>query len=80
MEGDTASSKIYWSQDGGVSWSVSDTMAVMPETFKPRGFTSIYVDQNKFMYLFGGKETNKSNVLDQIWRGRINYLGFKDDE
>lgn len=80
MEGDTASSRIYWSQDGGVSWSVSDTMAVMPGTFKPRGFTSIYVDQNKFMYLFGGKETNKSNVLDQIWRGRINYLGFKDDE
>lgn len=80
MEGDTASSKIYWSQDGGVSWSVSDTMAVMPGTFKARGFTSIYVDQNKFMYLFGGKEKNNSNVLDQIWRGRINYLGFKDDE
>ena len=32
------------------------------------------------MYLFGGKEKNNSNVLDQIWRGRINYLGFKDDE
>ena len=28
------------------------------------------------MYLFGGKETNSSNVLNQIWRGRINRLGF----
>ena len=27
-------------------------------------------------YLFGGKETNSSNVLNQIWRGRINRLGF----
>jgi len=29
------------------------------------------------MYLFGGKETSRSNVLNQIWRGRINRLGCK---
>lgn len=75
---DKASSAIYLSKDGGVNWSLSDTLVVMPAGFKPRGFTSVYVDQHNFMYLFGGKETTNSNVLDQIWRGRINRLGFKD--
>lgn len=75
-EAGKASSDIYLSADGGVTWQVSDTLVVMPKEFKPRGFSSIHVDENKFMYLFGGKETNNSNVLDQIWRGRINRLGF----
>ena len=73
-----ASSAIYLSKDGGVSWNVSDTLVMMPPEFKARGFASIYVDKDKYMYLFGGKETTNSNVLDQIWRGRINRLGFKD--
>lgn len=72
-----ASSAVYLSKDGGVNWTVSDTLVVMPADFKPRGFASICVDQHNFMYLFGGKETTNSNVSDQIWRGRINRLGFK---
>ena len=75
-EEDKASSAIYFSRDEGVNWNVSDTLVVMPQEFKARGFSSIHVDKDNFMYLFGGKETNSSNVLDQIWRGRINRLGF----
>lgn len=75
-EADKASSEIYFSRDEGVNWSVSDTLVVMPQDFKARGYSSIHVDKDNFMYLFGGKETNSSNVLDQIWRGRINRLGF----
>lgn len=77
-ESGKATSDIYLSRDGGVTWSLSDTLVVMPKTFTPRGFSSIHVDKSNFMYLFGGKETTNSNVLDQIWRGRINRLGFKD--
>ena len=77
-ESDKASADIYFSRDGGISWSVSDTLTVMPEEFKARGFSSIYVDDEQFMYLFGGKENTQSNMLNQIWRGRINRLGFKD--
>ncbi|RHJ86525.1 DUF6242 domain-containing protein [Parabacteroides sp. AM08-6] len=73
-----ASSEIYMSQDYGVTWNLSDTLTVMPPEFKARGYASIYVDKDNYMYLFGGKETTSSNVLDQIWRGRINRLGFKD--
>ncbi|MBP3517745.1 MAG: exo-alpha-sialidase [Parabacteroides sp.] len=72
-----ASSTIYLSRDGGINWSVSDTLVVMPQEFKARGFSSIHVDKDHYMYLFGGKETSRSNVLNQIWRGRINRLGFK---
>ena len=75
-EAGKASSDIYLSRDGGVNWSLSDSLVVMPQEFKARGFSSIYVDQDNYMYLFGGKETNSSNVLNQIWRGRINRLGF----
>lgn len=71
-----ASSDIYLSRDGGITWNRSDSLVMMPQEFKARGFSSIYVDGDDYMYLFGGKETGSSNVLDQIWRGRINRLAF----
>ncbi len=71
-----ASSDVYLSRDGGITWNVSDSLVMMPQDFKARGFSSIHVDKDNYMYLFGGKETNSSNVLNQIWRGRINRLGF----
>ena len=71
-----ASSAIYLSIDGGISWAESDTLVVMPPNFTARGFASVYVDDQDYMYLFGGKEKTGSNVLNQIWRGQINRLGF----
>lgn len=71
-----ASKSIYLSKDGGLTWNASDSLVVMPTDFVARGFASISVDKNNFMYLFGGKEQSNKNVMDQIWRGRINRLGF----
>lgn len=72
-----ASSKIYLSRDGGINWSPTDSLIQMPQTtFKARGFASIHVDADNYIYLFGGKENSDSNVLDEIWRGRIFRLGF----
>ncbi len=73
-----ASSAIYWSKDGGLNWKKSTALVLMPDGFKPRGFTSIHVDKQQHLFLFGGKETRDSGVLNQIWRGRINRLGFKE--
>lgn len=73
-----AQKDIYFSEDGGVSWTLSDTLTVMPQAYTARGFASVLVNKEKFMLIFGGKENNNANELDQIWKGRINRLGFKD--
>ena len=73
-----AAKDIYISQDKGFTWSIADTLIVLPETYKARGHASLLVDKDNFLLLFGGKETNSANVLDELWSGRINRLGFKD--
>ena len=77
-EANKARKDLYFSIDGGVTWTLSDTLTVMPDNYKARGFASVSVDKDNFMLIFGGKENNNANDLDQIWKGRINRLGFKD--
>jgi hypothetical protein len=72
------SGEIYFSQDYGVTWQLSDTLVVFPETYTGRGFSSVFIDAENYMLLFGGKTANNTKPLDELWRGRINRLGFKD--
>jgi hypothetical protein len=69
---------IYRSIDKGITWNLADTLIVLPETYRARGYASMLVDQDHFILLFGGKESKNANVLDELWRGRINRLGFFD--
>jgi len=73
-----ATKDIYISQDKGISWILVETLIVLPETYKARGHASMLVDKDNFLLLFGGKEKNNANILDELWSGRINRLGFKD--
>lgn len=73
-----ASRRIYRSANRGLSWTLVDKLIVLPETFQPRGYASLLVDKNNYMLLFGGKEKHDRAVLDELWRGRINRLGFKE--
>lgn len=77
-ESNKAMKDLYFSIDAGVTWTLSDTLTVMPQAYTARGFSSVAVDKDNFMLIFGGKENTNANNLDQIWRGRINRLGFKD--
>ncbi|WP_455641085.1 DUF6242 domain-containing protein [Parabacteroides sp.] len=77
-ESNKALKDIYFSDDRGVTWALSDTLTVMPEDYKARGFASVAVNKDNFMLIFGGKESNSANELGQLWQGRINRLGFKD--
>ena len=65
-------------EDMGALWVArripDDHVTVSANT--PRISDVDFGDKDNYMYLFGGKETNSSNVLNQIWRGRINRLGF----
>jgi hypothetical protein len=65
----------YISKDNGLTWRL-DT--IIPETYKARGFSSLIVDKDKYMLLFGGKESKDTKVLNELLKGRINRFGFKD--
>jgi hypothetical protein len=67
-------SETYFSRDNGVTWK--DTI-FFPADFYARGFATVLVDDDKYMYLFGGKEKKNGNVVNEIWRGRVNRFGFK---
>jgi hypothetical protein len=69
---------IYWSMDKGVSWTPADSLIALPEDFRGRGYASTLVDGEQFLLLFGGKESSGANMLEEMWRGRINRLGFKE--
>ena len=74
----TAERDIYYSKDRGISWALTDSLMYFPESFRARGYASVIVDKDNFLHLFGGKENNSANILDELWSGRINRLGFKD--
>jgi hypothetical protein len=81
---------IYFSVDQGVNWFTervvryneevdeyeSESFYLMPDELA-RGYTSVIVDKDNYILLFGGKaRIDSHNVLNEIWRGRINYMGF----
>ena len=77
-ESNMAEKEIFYSQDRGITWALADSLMYFPESFRARGYASVMVDKNNFLHLFGGKENNNANILDELWSGRINRLGFKD--
>lgn len=72
------SKEIHLSIDKGVSWALADSMVMLPSAFADRGYSSVVVEKNKYMLIFGGKTSNNAASLNEIWRGRINRLGFKE--
>ncbi|MDR1747056.1 MAG: DUF6242 domain-containing protein [Tannerella sp.] len=73
-----ATRDMYVSYDKGISWVLTDSAKILPETFQPRGYASFLVDEAQYMLLFGGKEKTNTDMLNELWRGRINRLGFKE--
>lgn len=67
---------IYTSIDYGVTWSLQDSLVVLPDTYAARGFSSVQVDKDQYMLIFAGKTGQNTNELNEVWRGRINRLGF----
>ncbi|MDR3266575.1 MAG: DUF6242 domain-containing protein [Tannerella sp.] len=75
-EEENAISETYFSKDNGVTWK--DTV-FFPTDYKSRAYSTVKVDKDRYMLLFGGKETRDGNILNEVWRGRVNRLGFKQD-
>lgn len=68
---------IYRSSDYGVTWNYIDTLVVLPAAYQARGFASMLVDKDNYLMIFGGKSTINGQDLNDIWKGRINRLGFE---
>ena len=69
---------MYSSFDCGITWSLIDTLLVLPSAYEGRGYSSAIVDSENYLNLFGGTTDGKANDLNQLWRGRINRLITKE--
>ena len=70
-----AFSKFYVSEDNGISWEAVTKKMMFPEEFKSlydqaEGNYSCIVDDNQFIWIIWSQSND-------IWRGRINKLGFE---
>jgi hypothetical protein len=74
--GGNAISETYFSKDNGVTWN--DTI-FFPDEYQSKAFSTLIVDKDKYMLLFGGKTAKDGNMVNELWRGRINRFGFKED-
>jgi hypothetical protein len=52
----------------------------LDDDYLARGFSSVIIDKNNYMLLFGGKAKKDTHVMNELWRGRINRLGFGKEE
>lgn len=62
-----------YSSIAGIAWQKVEKKFLLPKEFKDKGSYSITVDKNNFIWIvFGG-----NNTKNEVWRGRLNRLGFK---
>lgn len=62
-----------YSSIAGIAWQKSEKKFELPIEFKEKGSYSMTVDKNNYIWIvFGGNGTK-----NEVWRGRLNKLGFK---
>lgn len=71
-----ASKSIICSLDRGLSWQPAGDLIVLPEAYKARAYSSVFVTPDNSLLIFGGREGENTPYLFDIWKGRINRLGF----
>ena len=69
---------FFQSEDQGISWTQVTDKVVFPEEFErlyrqANGHYSYVVDQNQFLWIIWSQS-------GEVWRGRINKLGFAPKE
>ena len=70
------SSILYESMDGGISWHPQTEKVMLPKEFLNRTASFSYVvDEHNFIWVFWSQSA-QTNGQTEVWRGRINRLGF----
>ena len=65
-------SALYVSEEG-IVWKPAETKTLLPSQFKGRQNCSAVVDANNYIWIMWSKT---AGATDEVWRGRINKLGF----
>lgn len=71
-KGENGFKTFYASEDARV-WKKVEEKVYFPASFTGRGDYSYVIDNNNFIWLIWSKTAQKN---DEIWKGRINSLGF----
>lgn len=58
----------------GIKWEEVEKMVTFPEEFNEREEYSTVIDNDNFIWMIWSK--NAPEYTDEVWRGRINRLGF----
>lgn len=64
---------LYSSSNYGLNWVTGGESQILPEEFKLRDGSTVLTDSDNFIWIFGGKSTNNTQIMD-VWRGRLNKL------
>ena len=67
---------LYESEDNGISWHPQTNKVMLPASFLNRTADFSYlVDRDNFIWIFWGP-SSQTDGKTEVWRGRINRLGF----
>lgn len=70
--------EVYFSNDGGTTWTVKPEKCRTPEDYPKRyGATAVVDDEGIYFYILGGKSENEA-PLPEIWKGYLNKQTFKE--
>ena len=72
----TASRTLYLSTDRGATWIAAAHKLQPPAEFAARGYASAVVSSDGYLILVGGRASRDGQMKDELWRGRINRLGY----
>ncbi|MDD2476476.1 MAG: DUF6242 domain-containing protein [Dysgonamonadaceae bacterium] len=67
---------FYTSPNYGVFWEKAGNKQSLPSNFTTRVNQSVSVDDDNFIWIFGGESANQTQLVD-VWKGRINKLFVK---
>jgi uncharacterized Zn ribbon protein len=69
-------SEVYFSKDGGTTWTLKPEKCRVPENYTKRYGASAIVDgKGVYFYILGGKSENEE-FLPEIWKGYLNKQTF----
>lgn len=73
MVSEGGENKLYSSKNYGLNWTSDGENQSVAEEMSFRRGASVISDSDNFIWIFGGKSINQSQIVD-AWRGRLNKL------